>query len=170
MAVAGRLKIALMRLMPAVYSVRRLSSLSLEGTRRLVHRGEVSASVIANADVHVGALLRAAKRRPHSRNPTVVLGRDGRTLSCTPDMMSRSDTVGARCRAVMRCENGGRWTRMRGRRYRCRCAFGFGGPRCAHRAVRCVPGKHLRVLAARLAAYWPAPIHAVALLAHTVVT
>ena len=110
------------------------------GSRHLVHRGKLSASVIENADVHIGALLRASKRISQGRSPTIVLGRDGRTLRCTPEMMRRADPVGARCRAVMRCEHGGRWKRV-GRGYRCRCTFGYGGPRCAHRATRCPPGR-----------------------------
>ena len=113
----------------------------VQGARRLVHHGELSTSVIENADVRVGAMLRAAVRRSRNRSPTVVLGRDGRTLRCTSEMMWRSDSVGARCRAVMRCEHGGRWTRVGRRRYRCRCPFGYGGPRCAHRVVRCPPGR-----------------------------
>jgi len=111
------------------------------GSRRLMHRGKLSASVIEDADVRMGAMLRASKRPSGERSPTIVLGRDGRTLRCTPEMMHRSDTVGARCRAVMRCEHGGRWKRVGRRGYRCRCPFGYGGPRCAHRAIRCPPGR-----------------------------
>ena len=110
------------------------------GSRHVVHRGKLSASVIENADVHIGALLRASKRISQGRSPTIILGRDGRTLRCTPEMMRRADPVGARCRAVMRCEHGGRWKRVR-RGYRCRCTFGYGGPRCAHRATRCPHGR-----------------------------
>jgi len=113
----------------------------LGGSRSLAHRGELSASVIENADVHVGALLRVSRQRSWGRRPTVVLGNDGRTLRCTAWMMHRADPVGEHCRAVVRCEHGGRWTRVGRRRYRCRCPFGYGGPRCAHRAVRCAPGQ-----------------------------
>ena len=113
----------------------------LVGSRSLSHRGEVSASVIENADVHVGALMRASRRRSWGSRPTLVLGRDGTTVRCTASMLHRVGGVGARCRAMLRCEHGGRWRRVGHRRYRCRCPFGFGGPRCAHRAVRCPPGR-----------------------------
>lgn len=111
------------------------------GSRRLIHRGKLSASVIENADTRVGAVLRASKRKSRGRSPTIVLGNDGRTLRCTQEMMGLSDYVGARCRAVMRCEHGGRWRRVGRHGYRCRCPFGYGGPRCAHRAIRCPAGR-----------------------------
>jgi len=95
------------------------------GLRGVVRRGELSASVIENAEVRTGAMLRASRRRAWGRRPTIVLGRDGQTLRCTESMMGRADAVGARCRAVVRCRHGGRWTRVGRRRYRCRSSHTF---------------------------------------------